>query len=415
MLQGLEETSLARYKTGRLPQQAVLRMQREITAQRIALVEIEQRRKGLAAGLNGLLGRTHDAPLDAPAQPPPLPERLVIGPLYEALANANPEVNVATFGIETARAERARTYQDRLPDFAVGVRNSRPDGRRASWDVMFEVTIPLQQSSRRAKEREAEQMLLAAEARREDARSRAAGELGTAWSMYAQGAFVKRAQQAVAEEVEFPQGYYATWSGQFENMERAKEKMKVVVPMTLALIFVLLYLNFRRLSETLIVMLSVPFALVGGIWLMWWLGYQMSVAVAVGFIALAGVAAETGVIMLIYLDHAWKDVRERRQAVGRDAGVADLYEAIMEGAVERVRPKMMTVVAIMAGLLPIMWGSGTGSEVMSRIAAPMVGGMVSSTVLTLAVIPAIYALVKQWELRRRRHQSMPVVTTQSNY
>jgi len=225
------------------------------------------------------------------------------------------------------------------------------------------------------------------------------------------GAFVKRAQQAVAEEVEFPQGYYATWSGQFENMERAKEKMKVVVPVTLALIFVLLYLNFRRLSETLIVMLSVPFALVGGVWLMWWLGYQMSVAVAVGFIALAGVAAETGVIMLIYLDHAWKEVRERRQAVGRDAGVADLYEAIMEGAVERVRPKMMTVVAIMAGLLPIMWGSGTGSEVMSRIAAPMVGGMVSSTVLTLAVIPAIYALVKQWELRRRGRPSMPAVTT----
>jgi Cu(I)/Ag(I) efflux system membrane protein CusA/SilA len=214
------------------------------------------------------------------------------------------------------------------------------------------------------------------------------------------GAFVKRAQQAVAEEVAFPQGYYATWSGQFENMERAKEKMKIVVPVTLALIFVLLYLNFRRLTETLIVMLSVPFALVGGVWLMWWLGYQMSVAVAVGFIALAGVAAETGVIMLIYLDHAWKAVCERRQAEGREAGVADLYEAIMEGAVERVRPKMMTVVAIMAGLLPIMWSTGTGAEVMSRIAAPMVGGMVSSTVLTLAVIPALYALVKQWELRR---------------
>ena len=214
------------------------------------------------------------------------------------------------------------------------------------------------------------------------------------------GAFVKRAQQAVAEEVEFPQGYYATWSGQFENMERAKEKMKIVVPLTLALIFVLLYLNFGRLAETLIVMLSVPFALVGGVWLMWWLGYQMSVAVAVGFIALAGVAAETGVIMLIYLDHAWKAVCERRQAEGREAGVADLYEAIMEGAVERVRPKMMTVVAIMAGLLPIMWSTGTGAEVMSRIAAPMVGGMVSSTVLTLAVIPALYALVKQWELRR---------------
>ena len=152
--------------------------------------------------------------------------------------------------------------------------------------------------------------------------------------------------------------------------------MKVVVPLTLALIFVLLYLNFRRLTETLIVMLSVPFSLVGGVWLMWALGYQMSVAVAVGFIALAGVAAETGVIMLIYLDHAWQETRERCIAEGRDATLADLYEAIMDGAAERVRPKMMTVVAIMAGLLPIMWSSGTGSEVMSRIAAPMVGGMV---------------------------------------
>ena len=215
------------------------------------------------------------------------------------------------------------------------------------------------------------------------------------------GAFVKRAQQAVAGEVTFPPGYYATWSGQFEYMERAKEKMKVVLPLTLGLIFVLLYLNFRRLTETLIVMLSVPFALVGGVWLMWWLGYQMSVAVAVGFIALAGVAAETGVVMLIYLDQAWKTIRATRLASGREPTVADLYEAIMEGAVERVRPKMMTVVAIMAGLLPIMWGTGTGSEVMSRIAAPMVGGMISSTVLTLGVIPALYALVKQWQLRRK--------------
>ncbi|MCK0506492.1 efflux RND transporter permease subunit [Aromatoleum anaerobium] len=214
------------------------------------------------------------------------------------------------------------------------------------------------------------------------------------------GAFVKRAQQAVAGEVTFPPGYYATWSGQFEYMERAKEKMKVVLPLTLGLIFVLLYLNFRRLTETLIVMLSVPFALVGGVWLMWWLGYQMSVAVAVGFIALAGVAAETGVVMLIYLDHAWEAIRAKRLAEGREPTVADLYEAIMEGAVERVRPKMMTVIAIMAGLLPIMWGTGTGSEVMSRIAAPMVGGMISSTVLTLGVIPALYALVKQWQLRR---------------
>ncbi len=214
------------------------------------------------------------------------------------------------------------------------------------------------------------------------------------------GAFVKRAQQAVAEQVSFPPGYYATWSGQFENMERAKAKLAVVGPLTLALIFVLLYLNFRRLSETLIVMLSVPFALVGGVWLMWWLDYQMSVAVAVGFIALAGVAAETGVIMLIYLDQAWKEIRTRRAAEGLAPTPADLYHAIMDGAVERVRPKMMTVVAIMAGLLPIMWSTGTGSEVMSRIAAPMVGGMISSTVLTLAVIPALYALVKEWQLKR---------------
>ncbi len=214
------------------------------------------------------------------------------------------------------------------------------------------------------------------------------------------GSYVADAKKAVASQVKFPSGYYVTWSGQFEYMERAIEKMKVVIPVTLLSIFLLLYLNFRRITETLIVMLSVPFALVGGVWLMWLLGYNLSVAVAVGFIALAGVAAETGVIMLIYLDHAWEAIKIKCRASGRDPGVADLYEAVMEGAVERVRPKMMTVVAIMAGLLPIMWGTGTGSEVMSRIAAPMVGGMISSTVLTLAVIPAIYALVKQWRLAR---------------
>ena len=176
------------------------------------------------------------------------------------------------------------------------------------------------------------------------------------------------------------------------------EKMKLVIPTTLALIFLLLYLNFRRLTETLIVMLSVPFALVGGVWLMWAQGYNLSVAVAVGFIALAGVAAETGVVMLIYLDHAWVAAQQRCQSEGRAPQRADLYAAVMEGAVERVRPKMMTVVAIMAGLLPILWSRGAGSEVMSRIAAPMVGGMLSSTVLTLAVIPALYALVKQRRL-----------------
>ncbi|MDO9286703.1 MAG: CusA/CzcA family heavy metal efflux RND transporter, partial [Aquabacterium sp.] len=219
------------------------------------------------------------------------------------------------------------------------------------------------------------------------------------------GSYVADARKAVAEQVKFPAGYYITWSGQFEAMERAIEKMKIVVPVTLLLIFLLLYLNFRRLTETFIVMLSVPFALVGGVWLMWWLNYNLSVAVAVGFIALAGVAAETGVVMLIYLDHAWEQARARCRSEGRLPGPSDLYGAVMEGAVERVRPKMMTVVAIMAGLLPIMWGSGTGSEVMSRIAAPMVGGMISSTILTLCVIPALYALVKQWQLRRESRQA----------
>jgi Cu(I)/Ag(I) efflux system membrane protein CusA/SilA len=214
------------------------------------------------------------------------------------------------------------------------------------------------------------------------------------------GGYVADAKKAVAAQVKFPPGYYIAWSGQFEYMERAIEKMKIVIPFTLLSIFLLLYLNFRRITETLIVMLSVPFALVGGVWLMWLLHYNLSVAVAVGFIALAGVAAETGVVMLIYLDHAWETVKTTCRAAGRAPDVHDLYAAIMEGAVERVRPKMMTVVAIMAGLLPILWGTGTGSEVMSRIAAPMVGGMVSSTVLTLAVIPAIYALVKQWRLKR---------------
>ncbi len=187
LLQSLEELALARYALGLLPQQAVLRMQREITSQRLALVEVEQRHKGLTAGLNGLLGRAHDAPLAAPADPPLLPEGLAPGALFEAAAGTNPEVQVAANGIDVARAERERTYRDRLPDFAVGVTNNRPYEGKASWDMMFEVMIPLQQSSRRAREREAEYMLVAAEARREDARARASGELGTAWSMYAQG------------------------------------------------------------------------------------------------------------------------------------------------------------------------------------------------------------------------------------
>ncbi len=217
------------------------------------------------------------------------------------------------------------------------------------------------------------------------------------------GGYVAAAKAAVEAQVALPTGYSVAWSGQFEYLERATARLKIVVPVTLALIFLLLFLNFRRLTETLIVMLSLPFALVGGIWLMWFLGFNTSVAVAVGFIALAGVAAETGVIMLIYLDHALLEARAKAATEARPFTRADLNAAIMVGAVERVRPKMMTVVAIMAGLMPILWAHGTGSEVMQRIAVPMIGGMVSSTVLTLVVIPAVYSLVKGWRVARDYH------------
>jgi len=215
------------------------------------------------------------------------------------------------------------------------------------------------------------------------------------------GSYVANARAAVNASLQFPPGSYVVWSGQYEYLERAKARLQIVVPITLLIIFLLLFLNFRSLTETLIVMLSLPFALVGGLWLMWFFGFNMSVAVAVGFIALAGVAAETGVVMLIYLDQALAERKHLRAQGGRPLTKRDLYEAIMAGAVERVRPKMMTVVAIMAGLLPIMWSTGTGSEVMQRIAVPMIGGMISSTVLTLLVIPAIYGLVKGWKLPSR--------------
>jgi Cu(I)/Ag(I) efflux system membrane protein CusA/SilA len=214
------------------------------------------------------------------------------------------------------------------------------------------------------------------------------------------GGYVADGQRAVQQQVNFPPGYHVEWSGQFEYLERAKARLQTVIPLTLFIIFVLLYLNFRRLTETLIVMLSVPFALTGGLWLMYLMGFNFSVAVAVGFIALAGVAAETGVVMLIYLDHALTVTVRERQEQHRLLTAQDLHDAIIEGAVERVRPKMMTVSAIMAGLLPILWSTGTGSEVMRRIAVPMVGGMVSSTVLTLLVIPAIYEIAKGWQMRR---------------
>jgi Cu(I)/Ag(I) efflux system membrane protein CusA/SilA len=219
------------------------------------------------------------------------------------------------------------------------------------------------------------------------------------------GGYVEEAQRQVTSMVRFPPGYSITWSGQYEYMQRAAARMKIVIPATLAIIFLLLYVNFRNVGETLIVMLSLPFALVGGIWFLWALGYNWSVAVAIGFVALAGVAAETGVVMLIYLDHAWRD----RSATGAVPSLRDLYDAVVEGAVERVRPKMMTVTAIMAGLLPILWGSGAGASVMKRVAAPMVGGMISSTVLTLVVIPAVYSLWKEREVRLSQRVSVPAM------
>ncbi|MCB2019208.1 MAG: efflux RND transporter permease subunit, partial [Burkholderiaceae bacterium] len=201
---------------------------------------------------------------------------------------------------------------------------------------------------------------------------------------------VQDMQRVVAETVALPAGYSISWSGQFEFLERATAKMKLVVPFTLLIIFVLLYLTFRRFDEALLIMATLPFALVGGVWLLWLLDYNLSVAAAVGFIALAGVAAEFGVIMLLYLKQAW----DERIAEGRTSD-ADLLAAIREGAVLRVRPKAMTVAVILAGLFPIMWGSGTGSEVMQRIAAPMVGGMISAPLLSMFVVPAVYLLMRR--------------------
>jgi copper/silver efflux system protein len=224
------------------------------------------------------------------------------------------------------------------------------------------------------------------------------------------GGYVNEARRAVAEKVRFPPGYYVTWSGQFEYLQRAEARLKIVVPLTLLLIFLLLYLNFRTLTETFIVMLSLPFAVIGGVWLMWWLGFNMSVAVAVGFIALAGVAAQTGVVMLIYLNHAMAEIAARRAREGRELGGSDIHEAVIQGAVERVRPKMMTVTAIIAGLLPIMWSTGAGSEIMQRIAVPMIGGMISSTVLTLVVIPAVFALVQRFRFQATASSQVTLVT-----
>ncbi len=217
------------------------------------------------------------------------------------------------------------------------------------------------------------------------------------------GTWVARAKTTLERELELPAGYSLFWSGQYEYMERAAQRLQIVVPITLGVIFLLLYLNFRNLSDTLIVMMTLPFGLVGGVWLLWTLDYDLSVAVGVGFIALAGVSAELGVILLVFLEEAVS--RFKRE--GRLETRADLQEAVREGAGLRVRPIMMTVTSTIVGLLPIMWGTGTGSETMRRIAAPMVGGLVSATLLTLIVIPVVFALV--------RSRSLPVAVASDDH
>ncbi len=219
------------------------------------------------------------------------------------------------------------------------------------------------------------------------------------------GSYVEDAQKAVASKVKFPPGSYVTWSGQFEGLERAKDRLTLILPLVLLSIFLLLYLNFRSIADSLIVLLSVPFALTGGLWLMWALGYNLSVGTVIGFIALAGVSAETGVVMLLYLNNAYRERRQKRAASGLPFTSEDLKAAIVVGAAGRLRPKTMTVCAIIFGLLPIMWENGAGSEVMQRIAVPVIGGMISSTILTLLVIPVIFAAVKEAGLRKHRRVS----------
>ncbi|SIO96532.1 efflux RND transporter permease subunit [Vibrio spartinae] len=214
------------------------------------------------------------------------------------------------------------------------------------------------------------------------------------------GSYVEEAKQAVAKQLDMPAGYSLAWSGQYEYMERAKERLVVVVPITIAIIMLLLYLSFRRIGEVMIIMLTLPLAMVGGLWLMYYLGYNFSIAVGVGFIALAGVAVEIGVIMLVYLNQAWHYTKLDAQEQSKSLNVDDLSSSIREGAGLRVRPVMMTVLTVIIGLIPIMYGEGTGSEVMQRIAAPMIGGMASALLLTLLVIPAIF---KVWKIRELKH------------
>jgi len=207
---------------------------------------------------------------------------------------------------------------------------------------------------------------------------------------------VLAAAQPVVSEYQLPPRYSVSWSGQYESIERVQAKLKEVVPVTLAVILILLYLTFRSFKQAVLIMATLPLALAGSLWFIWLLGYNLSIAVVVGMIALAGVAAEFGVVMLLYLNNAWRDSQSRSEQ--------GLHDAIMEGAVQRVRPKAMTVITIIAGLLPIMLTHGTGSEVMQRIAAPMIGGMVAAPLLSLFVLPAVYWLYHRYELRRAEHK-----------
>ncbi|NRA69690.1 MAG: efflux RND transporter permease subunit [Gammaproteobacteria bacterium] len=214
------------------------------------------------------------------------------------------------------------------------------------------------------------------------------------------GSYVSQAQAVVNEQLRLPAGYSIIWSGQYEYMERAKAKLAYVVPLTLAIIVFLLYLNFRRVAEVAMIVVTLPLAMVGSIWLMYLEGFYFSVAVGVGFIALAGVAVEIGVIMLVYLNQAYQAMLDECQEQGQQPDIKKIKQVVLTGAGLRVRPVMMTAITIIVGLLPILYGTGTGSEVMSRIAAPMIGGMLSAVVLTLLVLPAVYLLWRQWELMR---------------
>jgi Cu(I)/Ag(I) efflux system membrane protein CusA/SilA len=211
--------------------------------------------------------------------------------------------------------------------------------------------------------------------------------------------YVEMAKQAVQQQIELPSGYTLSWAGQYEYMERAKQRLQVVVPITLAVILLLLYLNFRQPMEVLIIVLTLPLALVGGLWFMWWQGYEFSVAVAVGFIALAGVSVEIGVLMLTYLGQAWQDKSAALAEQRKIPNLKDLHQAIAEGAGLRVRPILMTVLATIAGLVPAMLGDGAGSEVLQRIAGPMIGGLVTALILSLLLLPVVFLLWKQRQLK----------------